>query len=180
MVEWAGFACYAIAGLAALMAASRLRQRRRLVIAVAALGILLLGVAGEEISWGQRILEVDTPPALVDGNGQDELNLHNIEGLQQKAVIGQLAFAVAGSLLPLFTRWPPARLGLPLFAGYLTYRATRVAASLLDWAPAGDNAEAAELLLALGIVLLTVRLAAQARRGNGYSWRVVVTTADPA
>ena len=38
----------------------------------------LLFVAGEEISWGQRILGFATPDALAALNRQDEFNVHNI------------------------------------------------------------------------------------------------------
>lgn len=47
-------------------------------------GILVLGalasffIAGEEISWGQRILEVETPQAIADRNYQGETNFHNL------------------------------------------------------------------------------------------------------
>jgi hypothetical protein len=34
--------------------------------------------AGEEISWGQRIFEIETPAALAERNAQKEFNLHNL------------------------------------------------------------------------------------------------------
>lgn len=34
---------------------------------------------GEEISWGQRIFQIDTPEALMVSNKQKELNVHNLE-----------------------------------------------------------------------------------------------------
>ena len=45
--------------------------------------ILLLGLffffcAGEEISWGQRIIGIDTPELMKDMNAQKELNIHNL------------------------------------------------------------------------------------------------------
>lgn len=49
-----------------------------------ALYVLFAGVmffcAGEEISWGQRILGFSTPAAIEEINKQDELTLHNIGG----------------------------------------------------------------------------------------------------
>ncbi len=42
------------------------------------LGLLFLVVAGEEISWGQRLLNLETPGHLNEINVQHELNLHNI------------------------------------------------------------------------------------------------------
>jgi|CXWL01.1.fsa_nt_gi hypothetical protein len=48
--------------------------------------LILLGFAlffffggGEEISWGQRIFNVQTPVALAEINAQEELNVHNID-----------------------------------------------------------------------------------------------------
>jgi len=43
--------------------------------------ILAIGcffVAGEEISWGQRLFNIDTPEQLAEINIQDELTIHNI------------------------------------------------------------------------------------------------------
>jgi len=42
------------------------------------LGVLCFVAFGEEISWGQRILGLETPDALKQINRQKELNLHNI------------------------------------------------------------------------------------------------------
>jgi len=42
-------------------------------------GISLMFVAGEEISWGQRLLGIDTPEAIAEQNRQGEINLHNSE-----------------------------------------------------------------------------------------------------
>lgn len=39
--------------------------------------ICLFG-AGEEISWGQRVFDIQTPAALAERNAQRELNLHNL------------------------------------------------------------------------------------------------------
>ena len=46
----------------------------------AGMGYLAHVVAMEEISWGQRILGFEGPPALVAANQQDEANLHNLLG----------------------------------------------------------------------------------------------------
>ena len=41
-------------------------------------GIALVFIAGEEISWGQRIIGFATPDYLLDTNVQEEFNFHNI------------------------------------------------------------------------------------------------------
>jgi hypothetical protein len=163
-IEWVSFAGFLLAGGLALVAATHLRPTPRSALAAAALGLVLLVAAGEEISWGQRIFELDTPAVLVDGNRQDELNLHNVDGLQQRAVLAQLLVAGAGVAVALRVRRPWARVGAPLFAGYLAYRATRGVSAVVDWGPAGRNAEAAELFLALGLLALTVALVAEVRQ----------------
>ncbi len=43
------------------------------------LGLLFFFAFGEEISWGQRIFDFDTPEAIKRVNLQGEFNLHNME-----------------------------------------------------------------------------------------------------
>lgn len=54
----------------------RFGWRGRAVLAFVAL-VALFG-AGEEISWGQRLFDIETPAALKARNAQEELNLHNL------------------------------------------------------------------------------------------------------
>ena len=42
------------------------------------LGLFLFFAAGEEISWGQRILGIETPEYFQQYNAQQETNLHNL------------------------------------------------------------------------------------------------------
>jgi hypothetical protein len=149
-------------------------------VAAGVLGAVLFFAAGEEISWGQRIFEVDTPRVLVDGNQQDELNLHNLAGLQHKAVAAQLALAGGGVLLALRVprRW--ARVGMPFFAGYLMYRAMRGVAAIADWGPAGRNSEAAEVMLAFGLLTLTAALVADVRQGRAPASSAGGSRASPS
>jgi hypothetical protein len=48
-----------------------------------ALAALMAFVAGEEISWGQRLLGFATPSDLQAMNVQKELNVHNLDGVHQ-------------------------------------------------------------------------------------------------
>jgi len=43
--------------------------------------ILFFMIAGEEISWGQRIFQTPTPELLANINVQQEMNLHNIKSI---------------------------------------------------------------------------------------------------
>ena len=45
--------------------------------------LLFFLIAGEEVSWGQRIFDVATPEGLNQVNVQGELNLHNVDGVHQ-------------------------------------------------------------------------------------------------
>ena len=44
--------------------------------------LVLLGLAGEEISWGQRIFDIKIPTAILQSNFQSEFNLHNAKFIQ--------------------------------------------------------------------------------------------------
>ena len=47
----------------------------------ALIAVASIFIAGEEISWGQRILHIDTPAEYAAHNHQNELNLHNNEDI---------------------------------------------------------------------------------------------------
>lgn len=40
-------------------------------------------LAGEEISWGQRVFNIETPEYWQDINAQDEINIHNLDFIQR-------------------------------------------------------------------------------------------------
>ena len=86
------------------------------------LGTLALVFAtGEEISWGQRIFEFETPNALRELNRQGEFNLHNVEGINLNRVyrVGMMTLCVATSAA-YFARKPSA-FGVPLPSILLMY-----------------------------------------------------------
>jgi hypothetical protein len=80
-VEWAQFACCLFICVVAFMSVRpSIRQRRwglAGLLALLALGCFFL--AGEEISWGQRVLGIATPEDF-RSNEQNEMNLHNFAG----------------------------------------------------------------------------------------------------
>lgn len=79
-VEWAQFALFAFSAAAAAGVALRLRQASQqpnaLLFALAAAALFF--IAGEEISWGQRVFGFATPAKLAAVNKQNEISLHNI------------------------------------------------------------------------------------------------------
>jgi hypothetical protein len=78
------------------------------VVLVAALGSFY--VAGEEISWGQHILNWSTPEYWAAINDQNETNLHNTSSwLDQKPrILLFVGICGAGLLVPALRRWKPA------------------------------------------------------------------------
>ncbi len=80
LFEWATFTCFVLGTLVGLVIVhNRWQARDRLGVALYLLFTLLMFFsAGEEISWGQRVVDFDTPEDLLEINRQDEFNLHNI------------------------------------------------------------------------------------------------------
>lgn len=107
-IEWLQFAFFFATSVLLAVAAVRLARRGEVLAAVligiGALG--MLGIAGEEISWGQRLLGLETPEALSAVNHQDEINIHNITAfpVQRLGNYLQLVLGGAGLLLPWLTR----------------------------------------------------------------------------
>ena len=135
------------------------------------LGAGLLFVAGEEVSWGQRILGFEGPERLVEANIQSEANLHNL--LDRYALhaayifvglwalgLGRFVIRRLTPLRPVFLYAPSARTFwwfVPVTAYYLwvDYLGPAVQALAGDWfeplalGPARYQ-EGVELILALG------------------------------
>jgi hypothetical protein len=77
------------------------RQRPRLWAGLYGLAAaVLLWTAGEEVSWGQRLLGLTAPAWMAARNTQQEITLHNLEGvddaLSQAADWGMAVMAFAG------------------------------------------------------------------------------------
>lgn len=66
-------------------------------IGVFFMGLIFLFGAGEEISWGQRILGIESNDFFLENNAQKETNLHNLvvgETKVNKLIFTQLMFLV--------------------------------------------------------------------------------------
>ncbi|MCC5921862.1 MAG: hypothetical protein LAT68_10365 [Cyclobacteriaceae bacterium] len=84
-------------------------QRSNMTITQLSFGIfyafLFLFIAGEEISWGQRLFDIETSDALKQINAQDETNLHNLEinGVKiNKLIFGKLLTIIAFTYMIIF------------------------------------------------------------------------------
>ncbi len=121
----------------------------------------LFFVAMDEVSWGQRIFNTQTPDVLIRNNVQEETTIHNLSYFQEKIGIGYLIIGIYGSLAwliaPIVVRRnkslryfvPPWYLSGYFFLGFLYnfYSLINPLQSLGDWA------ESAELMIYCGIML---------------------------
>jgi hypothetical protein len=143
-VEWAQFDFCVFTCVVSALAARRFHRQRQIAIAVT-LVLLCLGtfvLAGEEISWGQRILGIATPADRAGVNAQSEMNLHNVTvGFDVESMFRQISLliGIVGAVVPLLTRCRPAALTstywktlspplftAPLFAMMIGYRIYRI------------------------------------------------------
>ncbi|WP_448614288.1 hypothetical protein [Modestobacter sp. URMC 112] len=184
VVEWAQFAAFAAAGVLFAVAAFRLARSGELVAAVliafGALGIL--GIAGEEISWGQRLLGLETPESLAEANHQNEINIHNITTFPVQRIGNylQLVLGFAGMLLPWLTRvrrpvvsarllrlLSPPLMATTCFGLLFAYRAVRFVYDSTGQAVV-KYGEWPELCFALALALFAFLLARGARDGRAF------------
>lgn len=148
-IEWWTACLFLLAGAIRLRTA--VRDRRAFDFLV---GLFCIFVAGEEISWGQRLLGFTPPAVFLEHNHQQELTLHNFTSLVDRPKwLLIAALAGYGLLLPALARWPRAarvldRIGSTAPApGYALWFAA--AAALLIWYPASFTGEWVELLAGL-------------------------------
>jgi hypothetical protein len=169
LVEWLQFLCLLAASIVLPLLTLRLlrtgQRRTAALYAVVVLGVWFL--AGEEISWGQRIFGWATPESLEDVNRQGETTVHNIRGVQELVPYAMLLSSLYGACVPLVwagvsERWRRGKAGhllvpplclVPAFllaAGYRLFR-------LLIWPEPtfliSEYGEAMELCLYLGLAL---------------------------
>jgi hypothetical protein len=184
-IEYAGFAGLLLTGIVLAWAAVRRRGAARALCA--GVGLLFVVAAGEEVSWGQRVLDLPTPEFLIQLNDQDELNLHNVsKKLFDRALRYAITvFAIAGTGLWLagVTRLsgialPSASIVLafavlPAVSQYrnvsLEYHVAHLAvpAILLVAARRGDRALVAAAAVALAAIVATIAVHAGATEALG-------------
>lgn len=146
LVEWWTVGLFLMAGI--VRGRDAIRQRH---VFDGLIALFCLFVAGEEISWGQRLLGFIPPASFLATNTQQEFNLHNfaaIFGRPKWVLIA--AIAAYGVILPLMTRIPRVRafaqrVGATIpNAEWLPWFATAVA--LLFWYPVEYTGEWVEFV----------------------------------
>ncbi len=149
------------------------RKNSRISIFFALLSLLLFLIAGDEISWGQRIFGFSTPQAVQSVNSQKETTIHNLSLIDGLVPIGYLAIGIYGSVISFIIRggkmfsenvryyfFPGNKYFvifiLPAFYnGYTTFFDHSI----------GNLSEPAELLLYAAISLFVIELSLRKKRG---------------
>jgi CDP-diglyceride synthetase len=83
-VEWLQFLMIAISAILSILIAFKLFISKNYLIACIfiIIGSSFIFLAGEEISWGQRLFNVATPDSLENINRQKEISVHNISSIE--------------------------------------------------------------------------------------------------
>jgi len=145
-------------------------QKRLKYLWIVLLGVsafLLFLISGEEISWGQRIFNINTPDPFVSYNMQKETTIHNAQFIFSFVYHAYFVLGIYGALswvlnyipikirgiristylMPILSRWYLA----PYFVviiGYVCWRFTLTDNSFDPWE------EASETFLSIGVFLL--------------------------
>lgn len=161
ILEWATFWAFVAAGIAAALGAFyQFRATRKIPWFLAGVSLFCFVVAGEEVSWAQRVFGFRPPAYFLEKNFQQELNVHNVmsTGLRQLAfkvvTLGYGVLLPALALIPavrkLFARMaivaPPWALIPSFLISHLVY----------DERPWKFTAEWIELMLGLGFLFAAI------------------------
>lgn len=112
-IEWLTVVGFVLGSWVCFYRAVTLRSKRQIqfIALTLLLGFAFLFVAGEEISWGQRIFQFQSPDWFLTHNEQGETNIHNLKLGQFKvnywifAVgIGVTMFLYFAVMMPLYGR----------------------------------------------------------------------------
>jgi len=167
---------YLLAAAFFLFTSKRLLEEKQrdlsLIFLVFSLGLVL--VCAEELSWGQRILALDSPEFFTRNNVQRELTIHNLSLFQPFLHLGYILTGLAGATGWLLVRtagkpqwdsavpaWYISTYFLPVFFIYLYFELSYHLGRLMSaegfsvsrqWISWRDQ-ELAELLLAAGFFL---------------------------
>jgi hypothetical protein len=128
----------------------------------AALGLFF--VSGDEISWGQRLLGINSPEYIARNNAQEEINVHNLYFFNNiigfiymlVGLYGAFSWAIVRKPdKPLrFLTWitPQKELFFFFFAGFL-YNLYALLSQVYNLYFIGEWSEVAELMLDLGVLI---------------------------
>lgn len=99
ILEYIQFFLYILSGTFTIKIVKRLielKESKFKIIAFSLLAILFFFIAFEEISWGQRILNIETPESVASNNAQGELTVHNLASLHLTMHFAYIAIGIYG------------------------------------------------------------------------------------
>ncbi len=77
LTETLTFVVYVLLAFLCFKIAIQIRKKKLFTILFVLAALIFVLIAGEEISWGQRIFNFETPEHIAKNNTQKEFNLHN-------------------------------------------------------------------------------------------------------
>ncbi len=106
-IEWLTFGCFVTAMVIGLQVCNAFLQANYKWHAAffAFFAVTMLFCAGEELSWGQRILNLETPEILRIPGQQDEIVFHNLGGTFGIFNISLLVVELIGGIAFFIKRW---------------------------------------------------------------------------
>jgi hypothetical protein len=100
LFEWVTVVGWLLAAVASGLSARTMWQRgwRAASVLYGLLAVGCLAAVGEELSWGQRLLGVETPEPIEERNEQGDLTAHNLAVLHWPYRVGMAGVGLYGSL----------------------------------------------------------------------------------
>lgn len=129
---------------------SKKTKRHALVFIFIAIGIFV--IAGEEISWGQKIFSYDVAEFMIGNSSQNEMTIHNTKSAVMFMPLISILVGLYGSFANLFIKnrlYAPGKILLPYFLTPALYNLI----AFFNIPNFGIWSEPAELILLAGITL---------------------------
>lgn len=167
VIEWLQFAVLFSGSIYSAVASWKQYAQRQWLLMLLYIGasIVFVAIAGDEISWGQRLIGIESPPELQEINRQGETTFHNLYAVEWFVIYGYVMLSFAG----LASHWiaravPPLQriqflTASPLLAGFFLVPFIFFVQQLrVQWGIWHSWSEVAELYLYTGLVLWVVLL----------------------
>ena len=105
-MEWVQFGFYLVAGVIfTVVGVSRLKNLKKSVsVTITGFGVFVIAVAFEEVSWGQKIWNFETPKRIGDANIQGELTIHNLNYVQDFIILGYIFAGLSLTAMAILSR----------------------------------------------------------------------------
>ncbi len=100
IIEWLQFVFFSLSsGLLFISFIKKIRENKFIALIYLIMAVGFLFISGEEISWGQRLLELDTPQYFEERNFQGEMNFHNLGNIHVLLHFGYIIIGIVGASL---------------------------------------------------------------------------------